>query len=144
MTEPLIGQCLNCGQNLKAGHVCPEMFLSSLNSLTLAQFHAINESRKIRWHLFSNRLWIGPDWGNELAGETGELCNEIKKRQRYEDNIQQANFSIELSDEKLKKEIGDVVICAELIAAHYGFSLEECVKHAFNKTSEKNGFPERL
>lgn len=117
--------------------------MKTLN-LSFEEFRQINEARKARWHATSARQWIGPDWGNELAGETGECCNEIKKMQRHRDGIPQYNFDPALSERKLMKEIGDVVICAELIAEHFGLSLEECVKYAFNKTSEKNGFPERL
>ncbi len=112
--------------------------------MTFEFFRMVNEERRRRWHSGAQRDWVGPDWGNELAGETGELCNEIKKRQRFDDGIPQHNFDINLHAEKLKKEIGDVVICAELIAEFYGFRLEDCVKHAFNLTSIKNNFPERL
>lgn len=112
--------------------------------LRFLDFKEINTMRRKRWHAGAARLWVGPDWGNELAGETGECCNEIKKMQRHADGIPQYNFDPALAEQKLMKEIGDVVICAELIAEHFGLSLEDCVRYAFNKTSEKNGFPERL
>lgn len=114
------------------------------NSMTFMTFRNTNIARKERWHAGATRPWNGPDWGNELAGETGELCNLIKKEQRQRDGIPQYNYDVGASALAIAKEIGDVVICAELIAEFYGMSLEDCVRYAFNKTSEKNGFPERL
>lgn len=113
-------------------------------SLTFQRFKQINEAKKLRWHAVYTREWIGPDWGNELAGEAGELCNVIKKFQRFRAGIEQADFNLPSTLANLKKEIGDVVICAELVAEFFNISLEESVRYAFNKTSEKNGFPERL
>lgn len=114
-------------------------------TLTFDEFRRRNLERKARWHEGSTREWVGPDWGNELAGETGEACNIIKKMQRNDDGIFQAGQPTYAEMRmNLKKEIGDVVICAELIAEFYDMSLADCVRYAFNKTSEKNGFPERL
>lgn len=145
MRDELIGQCPRCGGSLTAHHICPSDMLDQLSpGLNFSTFRSVNMERKARWHASANRKWIGPDWGNELAGETGECCNEIKKMQRFADGIPQYNFDPALAERKLMKEIGDVVICAELIAEHFGLKLEDCVRYAFNLTSEKNGFPERL
>lgn len=73
--------------------------------------------------------------GNELAGEVGEACNKIKKLVRERLGLP----GTRATQDELMKEIGDVVICADLIAMDEGFSLQDAVQSAFNKTSKKYG-----
>ena len=73
--------------------------------------------------------------GNELAGEAGEVCNEIKKLERHRLGL--VGGKTDLTG--LQEELGDLVICAELIAQHYDIDLEEAIKDKFNKTSKKYG-----
>jgi NTP pyrophosphatase (non-canonical NTP hydrolase) len=71
--------------------------------------------------------WTIADWGNALAGETGELCNLIKKIRRG-DNIDLAEVG---------KELADIVIYADLLADTLGLNLGECVRSKFNEVSER-------
>lgn len=73
--------------------------------------------------------------GNELAGETGEVCNIIKKLERESFGMKGSRATID----QLGDELGDIIICVDLVASHYGINLWEAVKNKFNKTSEKNG-----
>ncbi len=78
--------------------------------------------------------------GNELAGEVGEACNVIKKLERERLGILGSRATVgELADE-----LADVLICADLIAMHYGIDLEAAVARKFNATSEKVGLRTRL
>ncbi|MBB4797961.1 NTP pyrophosphatase (non-canonical NTP hydrolase) [Brevundimonas bullata] len=78
--------------------------------------------------------------GNELAGEVGEACNVIKKLERERLDILGSRATVgELADE-----LADVLICADLIAMHYGIDLEAAVARKFNATSEKVGLQTRL
>ena len=78
--------------------------------------------------------------GNELAGEVGEACNVIKKLERERLGILGSRATVgELADE-----LADVLICADLIAMHYGIDLEAAVARKFNATSEKVGLQTRL
>lgn len=77
---------------------------------------------------------------NELAGETGEACNAVKKLERARLGV--AGGSHDLTN--LGEELGDVVICADRLAQAAGLILSDCVRAKFNKTSEKHGFPHRL
>ena len=78
--------------------------------------------------------------GNELAGEVGEACNVIKKLERERLGILGSRATVgELADE-----LADVLICADLIAMHYGIDLEAAVARMFNATSEKVGLQTRL
>lgn len=78
--------------------------------------------------------------GNELAGEVGEACNIIKKLERERMGIRGSRASVaDLSDE-----LADIVICADLIALHYGINLDLAVVRKFNATSEKVGLRTRI
>lgn len=73
--------------------------------------------------------------GNELAGETGEACNIIKKIERERMGLRGSRALT--SD--LAEELADVVICADLIAIEEGINLDQAVAAKFNKTSRKYG-----
>lgn len=78
--------------------------------------------------------------GCELAGEAGEVCNEIKKLERS--RLGMVGGKTDTDD--LADELGDVVICAALVAFTAGIDLERAVRDKFNKTSDKHGFETRL
>ena len=87
-----------------------------------------------------------PEWGStprsaafatiELAGEVGEVCNEVKKLERTRLNL--VGGKTDKTD--LADELGDVVICCELLARKYGIDLGHAVLGKFNKTSLKHDF----
>ena len=76
----------------------------------------------------------------ELAGEVGEACNIVKKLERA--RIGAKGGTASYSD--LAEELADVVICADLLASHYGIDLSRAVRNKFNKTSDKHGFSVKL
>lgn len=78
--------------------------------------------------------------GNELAGETGEACNIIKKLERERLGWRGSKAT----KEQLAEELADVIICVDLISQFYDFDLETIVRNKFNKTSEKYGFKTKL
>lgn len=78
--------------------------------------------------------------GNELGGEVGELQNEVKKLQRERLGLRGSRTT----REKLLKEVGDVLICLDLLAKDLNIGLEEAATYAFNQTSEKYGFEVKL
>ena len=78
--------------------------------------------------------------GNELAGETGEACNIIKKLERERLGIRGSRAT----PEQLAEELADVVICTSLIANAQGIDLWEAIKAKFNKTSEANNLSIKL
>lgn len=84
--------------------------------------------------------WNVAEWGCALAGETGELCNILKKINR--------NAGFDPSYNELRhlaaEEIADVAIYLDLISSKLGLHLDGCIKRKFNQTSEKHGFPHRL
>jgi NTP pyrophosphatase (non-canonical NTP hydrolase) len=78
--------------------------------------------------------------GNELAGETGEACNIIKKLERERLGIAGSRSTIP----HLAEELADVVICVDLIAMEYGIDLGAAVRDKFNATSSKVGLSTRI
>ncbi len=68
-------------------------------------------------------------FGNAIAGEVGEACNIIKKMERGD--------TIPASE--LGKELADIVVYADIIAAKNGLSLGTCVRNKFNEVSDRIG-----
>jgi NTP pyrophosphatase (non-canonical NTP hydrolase) len=87
------------------------------------------------------KAWSLTDWSCAMAGETGEACNIAKKLKRLEES--DANFDTPKYRRKLKrefaKEIADVVIYADLLAAAAGINLAEAVRDKFNEVSDRRG-----
>jgi len=78
--------------------------------------------------------WSPTDWGCALAGETGELCNLLKKLRRGD----------QVDMEDVADELADVICYADLTATRLGIDLAEAVRRKFNRVSEKRGSAVRL
>ncbi len=93
--------------------------------------------------LLRNKLWdpegkLSPIFfGNELAGETGEACNVIKKLEREKLGIKGSTATVE----ELSKELADVLICVANIAWSYNIDLAQVTKDKFNESSKKLNLP---
>jgi NTP pyrophosphatase (non-canonical NTP hydrolase) len=124
-----------------------------------------NVERAPDFHAGGLMDWSPAERGNELAGETGELCNELKKLLRFDRKHglrmaypgQSFDFMLEHGGtgaadhversaiiERIRNELGDVVICASLIAAQFGIDLEQATIDKFNATSDKIGSAVKL
>ncbi|MGV3539693.1 MAG: hypothetical protein ACO1OQ_07780 [Rufibacter sp.] len=75
------------------------------------------------------RDWSLADWSNAIAGETGEMCNLIKKIRRGDG----------IDVQEVGKELADIVIYADLLADQLGLDLGECVRQKFNEVSDRIG-----
>lgn len=93
-----------------------------------------------------NKLWnpdstITPSFrGNELAGETGEACNVIKKLDRERLGLKGSRAT----KGQLAEELADIIICVDLIAMDYDIDMHEAVQDKFNKTSRERDLPVQL
>lgn len=106
--------------------------------LTLTALHQANIDRQAEW--CPDQV---PDLsfrGNELAGETGEACNVIKKLERERQGWRGSRATLN----ELAEELADVVICADLCAVTAGIDLSAAVVAKFNATSDKVGISVRL
>lgn len=115
------------------------VFRAQTRSLHFGTLRGANATRKAEWHSENTEEWTLLDWSNELAGETGEACNVVKKIRRITTGVaRRGPKSEEELLEALKKEVADVVICADLLAMQAGFSLGDAVRDKFNETSAKH------
>ena len=118
--------------------------------MDLEAISKVNRARAERWHA-GGEPWTASDWSNALAGETGELCNVVKKVRRHETHVDRLSTGRAYNTPDLdtllasvREEIADVFLYLDLVAHHFGLSLEECIFPKFNRVSEIQGFPERL
>jgi NTP pyrophosphatase (non-canonical NTP hydrolase) len=75
--------------------------------------------------------WSPTDWACAVAGECGEVCNEIKKLRRGKD----------VPMDVIGDELADTIIYADLLAARLGIDLSEAIVRKFNAVSKKRNLP---
>lgn len=103
-------------------------------------YTTLREANRVRQAEWDKDAQISLSYrGNELAGETGEACNIIKKLERERLGIRGSRTT----RDKLAEELADVVICADLIAMAENIDLDAAVAAKFNATSEKVGLATR-
>ena len=93
---------------------------------SLNKFNQKNIERSRRGFGMDPADWPEMQYGCAIAGETGELCNLLKKVGRGDD----------IANDDIRREVGDIVIYLDLFCSMYGFTLEECIVYAFNKKSK--------
>lgn len=76
----------------------------------------------------------------ELAGEVGEAANIVKKLERERLGLVGSRVNII----SLEEELGDILVCTDLVAAKYHINLRRVAIEKFNASSIKNGFPQRI
>lgn len=108
-------------------------WLHPQDALTLSALRAKNKQRQAEWT--GNEVADLSFRTIELAGETGELCEAIKKHLRATKGIHGTQSSIE----DIIDEVGDVLISLDLLCMELGIDLEQAVTRKFNKTSDKYG-----
>lgn len=113
--------------------------LWTMDNLTFNDLAAANDARAAEWNATGTP--IPAEFAIiELFGECGELANAWKKMERHHLGMAGGVDNTE----NFEEELGDVVICASLVARKYGIDLGAAVRSKFNKTSEKHGFGTRL
>ena len=76
--------------------------------------------------------WSLTDWGNAVAGETGELCNVLKKIHRGDMTLDEAN-----NKELIADEAADIVCYLDLLCQRAGVDLQTAIVNKFNKVSDR-------
>lgn len=82
--------------------------------------------------------------GLELAGETGELANLLKKVVRLNRGITGTYEQREALMQAVQDEVADVLISLDLVCMDLGIDLSLAVAAKFNATSLKHGLETRL
>lgn len=101
-----------------------------------------NVARSKVWHE-NAEPWNAADWGNALAGECGELCNEIKKFRRTESGIKGKAVTPRQANERLRAiadEAADTFLYLDLVCAFFGIDLQLAIARKFNEVSVREGF----
>lgn len=98
----------------------------NVSDLTFRRLRYVNVIRNLQ-SFPTCKNWTASDWVCALTGELGEAANLIKKHHR--DGI--------LDREALERELADTLIYLDLLAAHYGISLDQAVKQKFNEVSDR-------
>lgn len=104
-------------------------FLKQLRSASVAREKEMTRGLKSNPFSLSFR-------GNELAGETGEACNVIKKLDREKLGIVGSRDTVE----HLREELADIIICVDLTLKDLGVDPEtfiQDIRNKFNKTSRQ-------
>ena len=98
----------------------PNCINQSKNNImdTLQKLKKANSLRCVEAFKHTVESWTPTDWACAVAGETGELCNLVKKYHRGDD---------------------DIVIYLDLFCQRMGIDLEEAIQKKFNYTSRKVG-----
>lgn len=118
-----------------------EVALAEREALTFDLLRAANVERcnaSFGWHM---EEWTPNDWATALAGEVGELCNELKKLRRGDDSTPEALAS---RHEAIRHEAADVACYLDLLCARMGIDLGAAVREKFNAVSVRRGSPVRL
>jgi len=104
----------------------------------LASLREANLTRQTEWDPNATMSLLYS--ATELAGEVGEACNIVKKLERE----RVGRRGSRATKEQLAEELGDVIICVDLLAAQAGIDLAEATGNKFNATSEKYGLETRI
>lgn len=78
--------------------------------------------------------WSPASWLQAVVGELGEYANLRKK-------VERGDLTPEEAKPMLAKELADVVIYLDILAAQLGIDLGESVMDKWNETSKKVGAP---
>jgi len=106
--------------------------LRSANRQRLPEFR--NAQGKLAHLDPKGRDWSYNDWMVAVAGETGELANNLKKLRRGDFKLDDPGVR-----DKIAGEIADVLIYLDILAFQFDFDLGSIVVETFNRKSEKVG-----
>lgn len=96
--------------------------------LSIVEFSVINAIRcNVSFHPLNK--WSLEQYACAVAGETGEMCNLVKKTFRGENP--------EVTKDMIAEEIADIVTYCDLLMTYMGYSLESELIKKFNKVSTK-------
>lgn len=101
---------------------------------TLYQLKYANRLRSQNTFGHTVEDWSLPEWGNAVAGETGEMCNIVKKVHRGDMTLEEAN-----EKELIANEAADMVIYLDMLCQRAGIDLNTAIVNKFNQVSEERG-----
>lgn len=112
-----------------------DKFFTNTQRNTLADLRRLNPERCKAFGHTIQEMHV-TFWATELAGETGELCNWVKKMVRGD--------RIDGIKEHIAREAGDVLCTLDLLCQHMDINLEEWTIRKFNEVSDRVNSPIKL
>lgn len=114
--------------------------------MNMKEFQEVNRIRSNRWMNGPNTPLMY--FSNAMAGETGEVCNAVKKLDRVNNALPNKEAGVDKADipeleNKIAKECADAIIYAFLILDHLNFDASAVIADVFDTKSIEYGFPER-
>lgn len=100
-------------------------------------------TRSARWHN-PDTPWSLSDYAVALAGETGEVCNVIKKLNRARDGMRGNAQSEEELRSDLALELADTLAYLILLAHAANIDLVSAYATKYNEVSVRVGFSDRI
>lgn len=100
---------------------------------TLEQLRYVNVER-CNGSFHSLDRWTPLEWAGAICGEAGEMANLCKKLRRGED----------IDTAAIGKELADIIIYSDLLAALLGIDLCRAIRSKFNEVSERVNSPMRM
>ena len=101
----------------------------------LKQLKEANAKRCIEVFKHSVEDWSAPEWACAVAGETGEMCNLIKKMLRGD--AMDRDGITPITPGLIGDEAADIVIYLDCLCQKLKIDLRTAIVDKFNKTSEK-------
>jgi len=121
------GQCKHCGYD---GCVCINEFHANLQQEQYQQGFMINE-------LIQNVLQWGID--KNIIGANGNGTRQAQVDKMLEE-AEETHYAVNKNDlMEVKDGIGDTAVTLILLAEMYGWTLEECLEHAYNVIAGRTG-----
>jgi NTP pyrophosphatase (non-canonical NTP hydrolase) len=111
------------------------MITFDVSHLSFSEFQALNKRRcEERYHsLTGTGSWPIQNWALAIAGESGELCNLIKK-------VIRGDFALEVKREEILKELADIITYCDLAVSCLEAETGQIVMDKFNEVSERIGW----
>lgn len=111
------------------------------DGLCTLRFDELRSTNVIRCEQVFHPLvdWSPCDWATAMAGECGEACNNVKKLRRLDgaDAPRNTPEHRQQLQNDIGKELADLVIYADLLAARLGIDLGKAVVQKFNEVSDR-------
>lgn len=109
-------------------------------------FQRINRYRSNRWMKSDSPPLMY--FSNAMAGETGEVCNAVKKLERITQGLRNKENGVDKTnipelEQKVANECADSIIYALIILDRLGFDAQAVISDVFDQKSIEYGFPER-
>ena len=108
-----------------------------MNTLTFDQFQGMNRSRceEAFGHLvaWDEPSWPIQNWALAIAGESGELCNRVKKCLR-------GDFTVAEQRTEILRELADIMTYCDLAISSLDANTGETIMEKFAVVSERVGW----